>query len=614
MDNVPIILVLVIVLAVYGLAYVFYGKRILERKVVRASPDRVTPAFEKFDGIDYVPANKYVLYGHHFASIAGAGPITGPALAMVWGWGLPLIWVLFGNIFIGAVHDYLALTASARHGGVSIMSISENVMGRKAKYIFLAYVWFALVLVLAAFFSVASSTFVGTPTAATITVLFMPIALLFGLLVYRTGVSIKTGTVITLVLLIIAFFYSLNTPLYLTYEAWVIILSLYSIVAAALPVWYLLQPRDYINAYLLWTFVGLAIIGALIIPDLLFTGPIYTGFAAPGTVIGALAGTATGSAPIAYFWPTVPLVIACGALSGFHSVVGSGTTSKQLSNELDALLVGYGGMLTEGALSSLAVITPIALAWNFASLASATGLPVTSTLLKIGVNATATPIITRLAGTDRFLVGYGLEQAIAWSRVFGSGVFESAFLGFRTFAAWALAGFVMTTLDTANRLARFAWTELFDWLKPKSVTGYKVLTNRWVASIIAVILGAVMAYPKIEVFIPETGKTTIVYAYTIVWPAFAGTNQLLAALALLTATLWAYAIQKVRGGTSLLLMIPALFLWVTVTAGLIWWLYAVVPGLPPLYQAGAGSIVAVSVILDFLLIWLFVRGLRRAGS
>ncbi|MEM3948389.1 MAG: carbon starvation protein A, partial [Zestosphaera sp.] len=594
MDGSPVILVLVIVLAVYGLAYLFYGRRILEKKVVGASPDRMTPAFEKFDGIDYVPANKYVLYGHHFASIAGAGPITGPALAMVWGWGLPFIWVLFGNIFIGAVHDYLAIMASVRHGGVSIMSISENVMGRKAKYIFLAYVWFALVLVLAAFFSVASATFVGTPTAATVTVLFMPIALVFGLLVYRTGVSVKTGTAIALILLVVAFFYSLNTPLYLTYEAWVVVISLYAIVAAALPVWYLLQPRDYINAYLLWVFVGLAIIGAFIIPDLTFTGPIYTGFAAPGTVIGAIAGTAAGKANIAYFWPTVPLVIACGALSGFHSVVGSGTTSKQLSNELDAMLVGYGGMLTEGALSSLAVITPIALAWNFASLASATGLPVSSALLKAGINTTTVPVITGL------LVGYGLEQAVAWSRIFGPGVFESAFLTFRTFAAWALSGFVMTTLDTSNRLARFAWRELFDWLKPKSESAYKALTNRWVASIIPVVFGAIMAYPKIEVFIPELNRVTTVYAYSIIWPAFAGTNQLLAALALLTATLWAYAIQKVRGGTSLLLMIPALFLWVTVTVGLIWWLYAVVPGLPPLYQAGAGTIVAVSVVLDFL--------------
>ena len=608
MDVMPVIFILVIVLVVYGLAYIFYGKRILERKVAGASPDRVTPAYEKFDGIDYVPANKYVLYGHHFASIAGAGPIIGPATAMAWGWGLPLIWVLFGNVFIGAVHDYLAIMASVRHGGVSIMSISENVMGRKAKYIFLAYVWFALVLVLAAFLSVASSTFVGTPTAATISVLFMPIALFFGLLVYRTGVNVKTGTVIAIALLILAFFYSLGVPLYLTYEAWVVILSLYAIIAAALPVWYLLQPRDYINAYLLWAFVALAIIGAFLTFNYGLTGPTYVSFVGPGTIIGALPGTATGEAPIAYFWPTVPLVIACGALSGFHSVVGSGTTSKQLSSELDALLVGYGGMLTEGAVSSLAVIVPIALAWNFAALASATGLPVSEALLKAGVNATATPFIVGLGAVDRFTVGYGLEQAVAWSRVLGPGVFESTFITFRTFAAWALTGFVLTTLDTSNRLARFAWRELFDWLKPKSESAYKVITNRWVASVIPVILGALMAYPQI--YIPEIKKP--VYAYSVIWPAFAGTNQLLAALALLTAALWAYAIQKVRGGTSLLIMIPALFLWVTVTVALIWWLYAVVPGLPLLYQVGAGTIVAISIVLDFLLIGLFISGLKRA--
>ena len=611
MDGTPVISILLVVLVIYGLAYVFYGKKILEKKVVRASPDRMTPAYEKFDGIDYVPANKYVLYGHHFASIAGAGPITGPALAMLWGWGLPLIWVLFGNIFIGAVHDYLTIMASVRHGGVSIMSISENVMGRKAKYIFLAYVWFALILVLAAFLSVASSTFIGTPTAATISVLYMPIALIFGILVYRTGVSVRTGTLIALILSIIAFLYSLNTPLYLTYEAWVVVLTLYSMLAATLPVWYLLQPRDYINAYLLWAFVGLAVIGALLTSNYGFTGPIYTSFVAPGTLIGALPGTAAGSANISYFWPTVPLVIACGALSGFHSVVGSGTTSKQLSNELDALLVGYGGMLTEGAVSSLAVITPIALAWDFAALASMTGLPVANALMKAGINTTATPIITRLGGIDRFTVGYGLEQAIAWSRIFGPGVFESTFLLFKTFAAWALSAFVLTTLDTANRLARFAWREFFDWLKPMSESAYKALTNRWVASTIAIVLGAVMAYPKLP---DPLNPAKTIYAYQIVWPAFAGTNQLLAALALLTAVLWVYAIQKVRGGTSLLLMIPALFLWVTVTAGLIWWLYAVTPSLPLLYQVGAGTIVAISVVLDFLLIALFIVGFRRAKS
>jgi carbon starvation protein len=436
-----VFIVFVIVLAVYLAAYYLYGKRILEKKVVKADPNRLTPAVEKFDGIDYVPANKYVLYGHHFASIAGAGPIIGPAMAMVWGWGLPLLWVLIGNVFIGAVHDYLSLMASVRHGGVSIITVSENVMGRKARYIFLAYVWFALILVLAAFISVASSVFVSTPTAATLSLMYMPLALMFGILVYRAGMRVSHATALALILVALAVVYSLNHPTYLTYEAWVVILTVYAFLAAALPVWYLLQPRDYLNAYLLWSFVGIALLTSLLTFDLALQGPVYTNFAVSGTVIGAPPGTTPAKANIAYFWPVIPLVIACGALSGFHSVVASGTTSKQLANELDALLVGFGGMLTEGAVSSLAVIVPIATVWNFAGLAAATGLPVPAALAKAGINATVVKEITSLAAADRFAVGYGLAAATAFSRILGPSLFTDMFLGFKTFAVWALSAF-----------------------------------------------------------------------------------------------------------------------------------------------------------------------------
>ena len=608
-----VLVILLIVLAIYVIAYTYYGRGILERRVVKASPDRLTPAWEKFDGIDYVPANKYVLYGHHFASIAGAGPIIGPAIAMVYGWALPLIWVLFGNIFIGAVHDYLSIMASVRHGGISIMSISENVMGRKAKYIFLAYVWIALILVLAAFISVAASIFVTVPQAATLSVLFMPIALLFGLLVYRTGISVRMATLIALILLVLAFIYALRTPLHLTYEAWVVILAVYGFIAAALPVWYLLQPRDYVNAYLLWAFVAFAVLGALLTAGYALTGPAYTSFKAPGAVIGAIPGTAAGKAMVAYFWPAVPLIIACGALSGFHSIVGSGTTSKQLSSELDALLVGYGAMLTEGAVSSLAVILPIALAWSFTSLEAATGAPISSALSKVGIDVAKTPTILGLPAAERFYTGYGIMQALAWSKILGMGNFETLFTTFRTFAAFALSAFVLTTLDTANRLARFAWSEFFDWLKPIDETAYRFLTNRWVASMVAIAIGAILAYPQISVYVPELERHITVYAYAIVWPAFAGTNQLLAALALLTSALWVYAVLKVRGWISLVIMAPALFLWITVTAALILWLVAIAPGLPLLYKLGAGTMVAITLILDILLIALFVYGLRRAS-
>ncbi len=606
-----VFIVFVIVLAVYFTAYYLYGKRILEQKVVKADPNRLTPAVEKFDGIDYVPANKYVLYGHHFASIAGAGPIIGPATAMVWGWGLPLLWVLFGNVFIGAVHDYLSMMASVRHGGVSIMSVSENVMGRKARYIFLAYVWFALVLVLAAFNSVASSVFVGTPTAATLSLMYMPLALIFGLLVYRAGLRVSYATVITLILVVLAVAYSLSYPTYLTYEAWVVILTIYAFIAAALPVWYLLQPRDYLNAYLLWAFVGIAVVTSILTLDLVLQGPIITKFAVSGTVIGALPGTTPAKMDIAYFWPVIPLVIACGALSGFHSVVASGTTSKQLANELDALFVGFGGMLTEGAVSSLAVILPIAVAWNFAGLESATGFPVLNALTKAGINTTAVKQIIQLPPADRFTNGYGLAVATAFSRVLGPSPFIDLFLGFKTFAAWALSAFVLTTLDTANRLARFAWKEMFDWLEKRNRSAYKALTNRWIASAIPPLLAFIMAYPRVEVIVPETGAKLTVYAYSILWASFSGTNQLLAALALLTAALWVYFVLGIRGRIAWLILVPALFLWITVTSALVIWLMFIMPYLPLLYQLGAGTIIVISLILDFMLIGLFISAFRK---
>jgi len=439
--------VALIVVVAYVIAYIYYGKRLLEQKVVKADPTRKTPAYEKFDGIDYVPTNKYVLYGHHFASIAGAGPIVGPAIAMAYGWLLPIIWVLFGNIFIGAVHDYLALMASVRHGGVSIMSVSENVMGRKAKYIFLIYVYAALILVIAAFLSVAAKVFAAvSPSAATVAMFYMPLAVLLGILMYRTGLGTVKSTVIALLILLVGIVYSFEYPFYLptvkvlgftidSYHLWVILLAAYAFIASVLPVWYLLQPRDYLNAYLLWSFVIISVVGALGAFTMKFTGPAYTSFAPPIFV-----GVSTP------FWPAIPLIIACGALSGFHSVVASGTSSKQLANELDALLVGYGGMLTEGAVSSFAVIIPIALAWqqpDFPKLLHALGkdslIPAYEEKGILGLNK-----------VQRFTAGYGFMLGQAFNSL-SVGAFMMKFAGI------ALATFILTTLDSATRLARFAW-------------------------------------------------------------------------------------------------------------------------------------------------------------
>ncbi len=589
MPGTYVIELVVIVLAIYTVAYMFYGRKILQEKIVRARADSPTPAIEKFDGVDYVPANKYVLFGHHFASIAGAGPIVGPAIAMAYGWALPLLWVLFGNVFIGTVHDYLALMASVRHGGISIMSVSESVMGRKARYIFLAYTFMALLLVYAAFASIAAVLFVSSPSAATLSILYMPIALFMGIMMYRIGLDTRIATLITLALVAGAFYYSYYTPFYIgpaenwnAYHKWVIILGIYAILAASLPVWYLLQPRDYTNSYILFTFVGLSVIGGILVADKVLLGPAYTSFSPQ------IAGFANQPTP---FWPAIPLIIACGSLSGFHSLVSSGTTSKQLANELEGLFVGYGAMLTEGALSTLAVIIPISLAWD------------ASVLKEAGVFKEN---ILELSPVARFAVGYGHMLGMGLSRI---GIdYTTAFSVFKLFAVISLILFVMTTLDTATRLARFAFQEMIDWMERVSKPLYTILANKWVASLIVVLIGSAMAYPIVEV----GGKE--VAAFRVVWPAFAGVNQMLAALALLTSALWVYAVLRVRGAYSWLILVPAMFLWVTVTVGLAWWLVVVATKLPLIQQVGAGSIALVSLILNLVLIVLFSKGLSKARA
>ena len=595
-----VILIFLAVILVYAVAYLYYGKRILSERIVKASADRETPAIARFDGVDYVPANRYVLFGHHFASIAGAGPIVGPAIAMAYGWFLPLFWVLFGNVFMGAVHDYLSMMASVRYGGISIVSISENLMGRTARYLFLIYVIFTLILVYAAFASIAARLFAANPSVATISILFMPIALLTGILMYRLGLDLRLVTVIAAALVVIAFIYSYNIGTFfgpfepgkspaeggwVAYHRWVLILGLYSLLAASLPVWYLLQPRDYINAYLLWFSLGLATVSVALLGLRDLQAPAYRGFAP-----NIIAGQPTP------FWPAIPLIIACGSLSGFHSLVASGTTSKQLASELDALMVGYGGMLTEGALSSFAVIVPISLAWQAPE------------LVQVGVLKEGQTILD-LSAVQRYVVGYGYAVASVFDNVGVS--FESGYKFFSILAALVLSMYILTTLDTSTRLARFAWQELFDWTRNYNEAAYRVLTNKWLASFIIVLAGTFLAYPVLEI----AGKWQA--AYLIVWPAFAGANQMLAAIALLTSSLWVYMILRIRGALSALIMVPAVFLWVTVTSALIWWLWAVFPVYlekSPLQAYGAGSMIFFTLVLSLLLMALFAVALLRARA
>ncbi|MBO8173652.1 MAG: carbon starvation protein A [Thermococcus sp.] len=561
------VVVLVAAIIYVGL-YFTYGKA-LQNKVVKADPNRPTPAHRLYDGIDYVPAHPLVLYGHHFASIAGAGPIVGPAVAMAWGWLPSLIWVWFGNVFIGAVHDYLALMSSVRYDGKSIQWIAGKIMSRRTGIAFELYIWFALLLVVAAFVSVVAGIFSGTPEAATASILFLVSAVILGWLLYKVKINFYLGTVIGLILVALSVFLGFKFPIVASKHAWMLFLLVYIIFASSLPVWILLQPRDYLNAYILW--FGLLLGGlAFIIVGLkgigTFTAPAFSTWSA--NVVGGKPSP---------FWPTVPLVIACGALSGFHSIVGSGTSSKQLDNEIHGLLVGYGGMFTEGFLSTI-VITSIAV-YGFTVLKDA-GIAITASNwgakyaievvkhgLKVGIFARS--------------YAHGLEDAFGINYKFGV-----------VFASLWVSAFALTSLDTATRLGRFAWQEVFGMVVDTSQGIWKTITNRWVASIIIAGLGVYLAWGG---------------SWLIIWPAFSGMNQLLASIAMMTAALWAYKIQK-AGTWSYAVVIPALFLWITVTLALIWFLVVVKPTLP------IATITAIGILLNLLLAYDFYLAWKRPAE
>ena len=552
--------IILIAAAIYLGMYFSYGKS-LQNKVVRADPNRPTPAHRLYDGVDYVPANPVVLYGHHFASIAGAGPIVGPAVAMAWGWLPGLMWVWFGNVFIGAVHDYLALMSSVRYDGKSVQWIAGKLMSRRTSMAFELYVWFSLVLVVAAFGAVISGIFVSTPGAATASWLFMLVAVILGLLLYRWQIDFKLGTIIGILMLIGAIYVGFKYPIHASTHIWLIALGLYVIVASALPVWILLQPRDYLNAYILW--FGL-ILGGLAFIVVGFKGGLGT-FTAPAFT--SWSAHVVGGKP-SPFWPTIPLVIACGALSGFHSIVGSGTTSKQLDNELQGLMVGYGGMFTEGFLSTL-VISSIAvyglqvfqslnIPVTYDNWGSQYAIQVVHNKLKVGIFAKSYAL--------------GVHNAFGFSA-------EAAAL----FASLWVAAFALTTLDTATRLGRFAWQEIMEM-----VNAPDVLKNKWVASLILVVFGIYLAWGG---------------NWLIIWPAFSGMNQMLASIALMTASLWVAKVQNPHGSWKWAVIIPALFLWITVTAALVWFLVVIKPGIWVSIITIIGLLLNVMLVIDWYAAW-----------
>ncbi len=557
------------VLAFYILFYMFYGKYI-EREVVKANDELPTPAVKINDGKDFIPANKYVLFGHHFASIAGAGPIVGPTLAMAWGWLPGLLWILLGNAFIGAVHDYLSLMASVRHEGHTIPWIAGKVIRQRTGYAFSVFVLFALILVIAAFSAIISVNFAKSPQVPSASLFFLISAVILGILLYRIKMNFHLATIIGLALMALSIYLGMKLPINLPKNAWLGILFIYIITAASLPVNVLLQPRDYLNSWLL--FLGLALGGvAVLVVRAPLKLPSFTSWSAP--VVGG------NPSP---FLPVVPLVIACGALSGFHSLVASGTSSKQLSKESEGLFIGYGAMFTEGFLSTIVILSISAFGVAFLKTADKFNL--------LNFAQTYLPAVKELGGPiGMFSKSYGalVEKA-----------FSISAKAMSTFAALWVVSFALTTLDTTNRLSRYTFAELVEPLKGKVNWLYRILSSTIVSSTLPALLG---------IYLAAGG------GYTLIWPAFSGANQLLASIALLTASAWVYKELK-AGKKGLIALIPALFLWLLVSSALIWYLLVPVPGFiksSPVKGIVVGAMVIVMLLLNFLLFYDFTVSLKK---
>ena len=493
--NAAVLLILSIAILLIG--YIFYGRWLSKKWGV--DPSKATPAHTMEDGVDYVPAKAPVLMGHHFSSIAGAGPINGPIQAAVFGWVPVALWVLIGGIFFGGVHDFGSLFASVRNKGKSIGTVIEDSIGLKAKRLFIIFAYLTLLLVVAAFASIVANTFKATflengaidyaasaanASTAMISIFFIVLAILFGFFVYRRNAPLGVSTIIGVALIAVAMYIGLNWhPIYLSYETWMIICGVYILVASVTPVWILLQPRDYLSSFLLYGMMILAVVGIIGCHPSIDAMPAFTGF----TDTLAPTGTSLG-----YLFPALFVTIACGAISGFHSLVGSGTTAKQLNNERDARPIAYGGMLIE---SALAIISLCAVAYIWKDYSSGT---------------TVVPTAVFAGGLSAML-----------GHLFGAGAQTVTY----SLLILAVSAFCLTSLDTATRLARYMFQEF--WVKPgediKTLTGArKVLVNPYVATLITVVLGVAL------------GMT----GYSKIWALFGAANQLLAALGLLAVAAW----------------------------------------------------------------------------
>jgi carbon starvation protein len=567
-------LLIIIGFLVYLILYFTYGKK-LERDVVKASDEQQTPSQRIYDGVDYIPARREVLVGHHFASIAGAAPIIGPALAICWGWLPALLWVWFGNIFIGAVHDYLALMASVRYDGKSIQFVATDLMGKRTGYAFYWIVFFLLILVVAAFAAIIGGMFVRTPSIASAYAWKILAAIVLGVIMYRAKMNFGLSTIIGIVMLAVAIWLGTITPIKATYSTWMLVFFFYIIIAASIPVNVLLQPRDYLNSWLLYAGLLVGFLAAIF---------AFRGFEVPS--FSGFAPVLLGGKPTP-FWPAIPLVIACGSLSGFHSLVASGTSSKQLEKETDGLPIGYGSMLLEGFLSTIVIVSIAGFGYTALKVAAeAKSVEFALTAANWASSFTPTSAKLGLSKANLFVQSYADMVGATWLSFIPAQYVK-------VLAGMWVASFAMTTLDTTNRLARYCVAEMAAPFKESAAGFYSFLTNRWIASIIPAAIG---------IYLAHSGN------WLIIWGAFGAANQLIAAIALMTGA--GYVAKKLKSGFANAAVIPAWLLWVTVTAALVWFMLFVQPGAiaaKPVPGYTVITILIVMLILNILFIVDFIR-------
>jgi len=507
------ILILIIAVALLALGYIFYGSWLAKQWGV--DPNKETPAHTSYDGKDFVPANPAVLMGHHFSSIAGAGPINGPIQAAVFGWVPVFLWVVIGGIFFGAMHDFGALFASIRHNGGSVGEVIRANIGVRAQRLFTIFALLVLILVIASFTAVVAGTFAsvapageealpiftvgrenvsGTASTATTSLLFIVIAIIFGFFVYRKNAPIGPATIVGIIGIVLITLAGLNVGFNMGRTFWVIFIAVYITLASLLPVWILLQPRDYLSSFLLYGMMIIAFVG-VIGSGATVELPAFTGW--------------KGINGNSNLFPVLFITVACGAVSGFHALIGSGTTAKQLNSEKDAKVIGYGAMIVESALAIVALIA-------------------------VGVLFKE----TNIGGGDKFLlsapptifaggVATMVAQMFGGVADFSNPVYDTVY----TLLTLAVSVFALTSLDSGTRLARYLFAELFvpEGKTRDDLTGAaKFFSHPLVGTLIMVVVGCGMGFMGLSQ----------------IWGVFGAANQLLAGVAMLAVAAWLANIGK----------------------------------------------------------------------